>query len=188
MTTKKLFSEKRTKDTTSILKRATFVGAPMDANMAKSKWWLKLLKVSSFNHWLLKFKVGEAARINGRLKHKAGRLSLPCQPHPTPLSSSLYFMAVTPPCVVFFSPFSCQLSVRHPSITPPAPGTLWSSLISSPLFSSKHPHPIFPLLYSQFVKLSLVFSWPGARYEAASWVLWSSTWRLTPSPSTSSSW
>lgn len=135
MTTKKLFSEKRTKDTTSILKRATFVGAPMDANMAKSKWWLKLLKVSSFNHWLLKFKVGEAARINGRLKHKAGRLSLPCQPHPTPLSSSLYFMAVTPPCVVFFSPFSCQLSVRHPSLHQHrAPcGLLSSRLLSSPL-------------------------------------------------------
>lgn len=152
--------------------------------MAKSKWWLKLLKVSSFNHWLLKFKVGEAAGINGRLKHKAGRLSLPGQAHPPPhpLSSSLYFTAVTPPCVVFFSPFSCQLSVRHPSSPPPAP----SHLLSSRLLWPSHLFFFLPLC-SELVNCP-AFSWPGSRYEAASWVLWSSTWRLTPSHSTSSSW
>lgn len=44
-------------------------------------------------------------------------------------------------------------------------------------------------LFACFATVSCAFlSRSGARYEAAPWVLWSSTWRLTPSPSTSSSW
>lgn len=140
---KKLFFEKRTHDTTSILKRATFAGAPMDAELAKSKWWLKLLKVSSFNHWLLKFKVGEAARINGRLKHKAGRLSLP--PHPPQLIPVFHGSDATLRCL-FLSlqlPAVCPSSV-HPSTSTGQPSHLLSS---HPLSSPVHA-PIFFLSFT----------------------------------------
>ena len=75
------------------------------------------------------------------------------------------------------SPASCPSLVhRHSLFSASAPALSPPKYLSLPfLFFSWFPHHLFLL-------------WTLARYEAAPWVSWNSTWRLTPSPWTSSSW